>query len=196
MNRKFLTQLLHRLEIHPYSYDLYWREGEDAVYGISHEGDGWHVFFADGTTRTDERVHATEGEACEDLLVRIARDPLTRSVTPTPVAQSPTTQLTHWIGHQSQVELLFGQGWSDAPAAIPWSVRQTRSDDDGTLVFDLQSDFRLALSTPFTVTEAPNSLEVSEITSGSYAPIGENRSAEPNALCINGSLVFRNSKHE
>ena len=80
MDREFLSRLLDRLEVRPYSYDLYWRESAEAVYGVTQEDDGWHVFFAEGSVRTDERVHVSEGDACDDLLLRIARDPLTRSV--------------------------------------------------------------------------------------------------------------------
>jgi hypothetical protein len=79
VNREMLAVLLIQFEIRPYAYDLYWRGTESEVYAIAHEQDGWHVFYAERGIRTGERVHAAEADACDDLLMRIGKDPLTRS---------------------------------------------------------------------------------------------------------------------
>lgn len=76
MNREVLSELLHLLGFSAQSYDLYWR-GETVddweVGAMTHEPDGWHVFYAERGERTSERVHATESDACEDFLFWTAK---------------------------------------------------------------------------------------------------------------------------
>lgn len=79
MTRNDLLNLLDQFEVRPDSYDLFWRGAEDEVYSIAHEADGWHVFYYERGLRRTERTHPSEAAACDDLLQRIAIDPLTRS---------------------------------------------------------------------------------------------------------------------
>lgn len=60
-------------------YDLSGRGEGDEAHVITHEEDGWHVFYSERGLRTAERVFATEDKACDEVLLRIARDPLTRA---------------------------------------------------------------------------------------------------------------------
>ena len=46
---------------------------------ITHEKDGWRAFYSERGLRTSERVFPTEDRACDEILLRIARDPLTRA---------------------------------------------------------------------------------------------------------------------
>lgn len=67
-------------EVRPYTYDLFWTGTQSEVYSMTRESDGWHVFYAERGIRSGERVYASEADACDDLLIRVATDPLTRSV--------------------------------------------------------------------------------------------------------------------
>ena len=79
MNKELLDGVLQRFGVDPKFYDLEGQAQDDA-FVLRREGDGWHVFFAERGLRRDESVHATESGACDDLIERISRDPLMRSV--------------------------------------------------------------------------------------------------------------------
>jgi hypothetical protein len=78
MNTALLEAVLRRFGVDPQFYDLEGRAQDDA-FVLRHEGDGWHVYFAERGIHRDEKVHQTEADACDDLLERISRDPLMRS---------------------------------------------------------------------------------------------------------------------
>lgn len=77
MNWKTLDAVLRRFGVDPRCYDLEGRAGDDAVV-MSHETDGWHVYFAERGLRRDETLHPSEAEAADDVLDRVSRDPLMR----------------------------------------------------------------------------------------------------------------------
>ena len=79
MNRSVLERLLNLFEIRTDVYDLSGRDEGDEAHVITHEGDGWHVFYSERGLRTSEMVFLTEDQACDEILLRIARDPLTRA---------------------------------------------------------------------------------------------------------------------
>ena len=79
MNRLALERVLNLFEIRTDVYDLSCRDEGDEAHVITREDDGWHVFYSERGLRTSERVFSTEDQACDEVLMRIARDPLTRA---------------------------------------------------------------------------------------------------------------------
>lgn len=79
MKRLDLERLLNLFEIRTDVYDLSGRDEGDEAHVITHEQGGWHVFYSERGIRTLERVFPTEDQACDEILLRIARDPLTRA---------------------------------------------------------------------------------------------------------------------
>jgi hypothetical protein len=79
VNRLDLERLLNLFEIRTDVYDLSGRDEGDEAHVITHEKDGWHVFYSERGIRTSERVFPIEDQACDEILLRIARDPLTRA---------------------------------------------------------------------------------------------------------------------
>ncbi|MFZ4516161.1 MAG: hypothetical protein ACOYN3_07610, partial [Acidimicrobiia bacterium] len=56
----------------------HWRgipfESDDRI-ALRHENDGWHVYYQElgRANREDQRVYDNESDACDDLLMRVAR---------------------------------------------------------------------------------------------------------------------------
>lgn len=77
MNRADLRAAAEREGVLPSSYSL---EGgvPDDTYVLSIEEGGWSVYFAERGRRIDESRFDTEDEACDELLLRLVRDPTTR----------------------------------------------------------------------------------------------------------------------
>jgi len=77
MNRQEFAQTVVRMGVPVTSYSLFGGL-PDEKYVLSVEDDAWWVYFADGARRLDEQRFDTEHEACEELLLRLTRDPLAR----------------------------------------------------------------------------------------------------------------------
>jgi len=79
MNRVTLDLVLRQFEVRPDSYDLSGADIGDEAQVVTQEFDGWHVFYSERGLRTSERVFEKEDYACDEVLLRLARDPLTRA---------------------------------------------------------------------------------------------------------------------
>lgn len=77
MTRDELRAAIAREGILSTSYSL---EGgfPDETYVLASEGGTWSVYFAERGRRIDELRFDTEDEACDELLLRLTRDPTTR----------------------------------------------------------------------------------------------------------------------
>ena len=77
MNRSELSVAAEREGIVPSAYNLDGAPVEE-TYVLSIELGGWSVYFCARGGRLDESRFDTEDEACDELLMRLVRDPTTR----------------------------------------------------------------------------------------------------------------------
>ncbi len=77
MNREQLRAAAEREGVLSTSYSL---DGglPDETYVLALEEGGWSVYFAERRRRIDEIHFDTEDEACDELFLRLMRDPTTR----------------------------------------------------------------------------------------------------------------------
>jgi hypothetical protein len=71
------SRVLAEFGVDPSAVDLAGR-GKDETYCLTHESDGWHIFFSERGTRVEERVFAAEWQATDAFMIQIAADPQTR----------------------------------------------------------------------------------------------------------------------
>ena len=79
MKRPQLDRILRLFEVRTEVYDLSGRAEVDEAHCVVAEDERWLVFYSERGVRTSEAMFSTEDAACDELLDRIARDPLTRS---------------------------------------------------------------------------------------------------------------------
>lgn len=82
MNREALNELLQLFGFQSITFNLFWtgKTWDDyETFAMTHEPDGWHVFFSERGHRNDERVHNSESDACEDFFMWIAKYPTLRA---------------------------------------------------------------------------------------------------------------------
>ena len=79
MNRDQLRQALEQEGVRPTAYDLDPGRLSDETYCLAIAPGGWAVWYAERGQRRDEAFFETEGEACDELLLRVVSDPTTRS---------------------------------------------------------------------------------------------------------------------
>lgn len=78
MTTRELAQVLLEFGVDPLAFDF--DDGRsDETYCLTKENDGWHVFYSERGTRTNERVFETECAASDAVLQDIASDPLSRT---------------------------------------------------------------------------------------------------------------------
>lgn len=74
MNLRELKRVLDREGFNPGRYSL--KGGlPDERYCLERRDGGWSVYYSERGEKVEERVFATESEACEDLLRRVRKDP-------------------------------------------------------------------------------------------------------------------------
>ncbi|GAC1382485.1 MAG: hypothetical protein NVSMB48_13150 [Marmoricola sp.] len=77
MTRDELRSAAAHNGILPTAYALEGGLPEDR-YVLARIGDGWSVYFVERGRRIDELQFDDEGDACDELLLRLLRDPTTR----------------------------------------------------------------------------------------------------------------------
>ncbi len=77
MTRDELQQVLQKEGIRERAYSLSGGYEEDR-YCLEASYSTWTVYYAERGNRREEKIFASENEACENLLERIRRDPTTR----------------------------------------------------------------------------------------------------------------------
>ncbi|GEN78515.1 hypothetical protein AFE02nite_02490 [Actinotalea fermentans] len=63
---------MRRLNLPTFAYSL--GSDRDEAYCLTHEADGWHVYYSERGNRNSEEVFSTEAAACARLRERVLSD--------------------------------------------------------------------------------------------------------------------------